>query len=589
MAPVGNAEARLKYYRYNDNIPMVEMSLNMMVAMGVLEPIPSRLVHDGNPYSRYAGARYDRYSRSPYLGRASTRYLGRSRFYDDYWDEPIRPYRRYARSRYDYLSDPWDSYRGDYWDIPWASRWGDPWYSSWDSPGADRWGGSRYPGLGISRYGGWGSPWDSYGYSPWSSAWNNPWYTGGLNPWSTLLMTNPYGYQGSWPSIQGNSVLPVVPDSLLGDEYLNINPYRNEELPQERPQRSGITGQKTAWSVRQPGGGYKRITAPGGKHRNRDYQHLNGLWIDDNGEMLGIRGERFLWNDKNRYAKGQLIKSPTTMEARIKETRTIVRFQYRIHGEQMVIMSRDGKMRTFHRMPLIESQLASAQPQASYSNYRPDKAHLHVRYSRYRSGPEPSALGYPQADRRSSDDVRSKHTRYGSDSPYSRLSWQTPPIKAVRVAYPHQASAVESRSTPISTGIGRLPAPDSDDNAQKGSEAAATVNKEAVDTEQLSGGPQQDLASRQEAENAPALPEGADANDPYSYLYSYLKDPALKNDSEVAASEGEDPGAENRHSNIWRPNELFPHRRRNPSAGGNAQSANTSDADPAWAQHSPWN
>ena len=51
LAPLGNAEARLKYYRYNDNIPMVEMSLNMMVAMGVLEPIPSRLVYDGNPYS----------------------------------------------------------------------------------------------------------------------------------------------------------------------------------------------------------------------------------------------------------------------------------------------------------------------------------------------------------------------------------------------------------------------------------------------------------------------------------------------------------------------------------------------------------
>ena len=58
LAKANTVEARLKYYRYNDNIPMVEMSLNMMVAMGVLEQIPSRLVHDGNPYNRMVTAKY---------------------------------------------------------------------------------------------------------------------------------------------------------------------------------------------------------------------------------------------------------------------------------------------------------------------------------------------------------------------------------------------------------------------------------------------------------------------------------------------------------------------------------------------------
>ena len=581
LAPFGNAEARLKYYRYNDNIPMVEMSLNMMVAMGVLEPIPGRLVHDGNPYSRYAGSRYGRYSRSPYLDRASTRYLGRSRYYDDFRDEPIRPYRRYSRSRYNYLSDPsWDYYRDDYWDSPWAGRWGDPLYSGWDSYrysrrgspwdsyGYSRWG-SPWDSYGYSR---WGNPWDSYGYSPWSNPWSYSGYTGGLNPWSTL-MANPYGYLGNWPSLQGYS-LPIVPDSLLGDEILNSNPYKRDEPPQQLQQRNGVKAQKTAWPVRSRAD-YKRITARDGKARNRTnrtYQHLNGLWIDDNGEMLGIRGDRFLWNDKNRYAKGLLIKSPTMMEARIKETRTRIRFRYKLRGDEMVITSRDGRMRTFHRMPLAESQLAAAQPQATHSNYRPNTAHLHVGYSRYRSGPEPSALDRPRAHKR----------------PDQRSARRAPAISAVSVAYPHREPAVAVRSVPISTGIGQSDAAGGNEILHKGSLAASeSANKAGKG--QLSETARQEPSGSTQAETAPALPEGADANDPYNYLYSYLKDPAFTGGADVAAAEGEGPGDGNRSSNIWKPNELFPNRRRDSSAHGNAQSANTSDARSAWSKYNSWN
>ena len=84
-----NADARVKYYRYNGNLPFVEMMLNMMVAMGIIDQLPANALYGGNyrggygawasllsqrgwpyggysPYSRYSP--YSNYARSPYSG-----------------------------------------------------------------------------------------------------------------------------------------------------------------------------------------------------------------------------------------------------------------------------------------------------------------------------------------------------------------------------------------------------------------------------------------------------------------------------------------------------------------------------------------
>ena len=152
LAMAGTVEARLKYYRYNDNIPMVEMSLNMMVAMGVLEPIPSRLVHDGNPYHRMVNASYGPYSRSGYstYPERSRRYSNYR--YNDYLDGPIDPYDsyyggyndrnydRYYGSRYGYSPD-YQRYRtsGNQWNSPWADRWGNQWEGPWGNTRGNTW------------------------------------------------------------------------------------------------------------------------------------------------------------------------------------------------------------------------------------------------------------------------------------------------------------------------------------------------------------------------------------------------------------------------------------------------------------------
>ncbi len=617
LAPIGNAEARLKYYRYNDNIPMVEMSLNMMVAMGVLEPIPSRLVYDGNPYNRLATARYDRYPDSYYYPRRA-RYSGRSRYFDDYRDEPIRPYRRYSRSRYNDLHDfydlyePWERYRGSYWDSPrysrwdspWADRWGSPWSSAWDNPWDSPWG---------SRWG--GSPWDSVGYSPWSS----PWYSGGLNPWSTTLLnpwSSPYSYMGGWPLIQGYTTVPVLPEAAPGANYPGTNyletpSYQPEPQSRQQPQprqqqyRNGYKAQKTAWSARTARSAYRsrphrvkyRPDQGRGDVKNT-YQRLNGLWIDDSGEMLGIRGDRFLWNDDDRYARGQLLKSPTMMEARINETRTVIRFQYKLSGNELVILSRDGRTRTFHRMPLVESQLITNRQPVDYSSADPDSKYLHLDYSykpaavRTISAP-PRAHGNPENSRA----AKRVASRFASYAPASQ-----PPlaVRALPVTYSRGMTPADTVSAPVPATTDSVHAPRPAPVSKTGERAAAADEPPVQESAPDADGEQPKTASgrndeaEQEADGddaAASLPADAAANDPYTYLYSYLKDPALASDRDAEGADdagAAGAGANRGGSNIWKPNELFPQRRRD-AINARPQRAPVSGKEEfAWSASPSW-
>lgn len=608
LAPIGNAEARLKYYRYNDNIPMVEMSLNMMVAMGVLEPIPSRLVYDGNPYNRLAMARHDRHPDSYYYPRRA-RYSGRSRYFDDYRDEPIRPYGRYSHSRYNDLYDlyePWERYRGGYWDSPrysrwdspWADRWGSPWSSAWDNPWGSRW----------------GSPWDSAGYSPWSY----PWYTGAVNPWSTSLLnpwSSPYGYMGGWPLIQGYTTVPVLPEaapgaSYPGADFMETPSYQPEpqsrqqplQPPRQQQYRNGYNGykaQKTTWSARSARSNYTsrphRVTYRRDQGRadvKDSYQRLNGLWIDDSGEMLGIRGDRFLWNDDDRYARGQLLKSSTMMEARISETRTVIRFQYKLSGNELVILSRDGRTRTFHRMPLVESQLITNRQPGDYSSVDPDSKYLHLDYSY-----KPASLRTVSAHSRAhqapekGEAARRVSGRFASYAPALQPSRA---VRALPVTYSRGIVPADTVSAPVPAGTGSVHAPvsESGDGAAAADEPLAQEPMDEADGEQPETVSGRSDEAGQEAggdDAAASLPADADANDPYTYLYSYLKDPALASGADAeGADEAEAAGASRVGSNIWKPNELFPHRRRDSINARAERSTASGKAEFAWSASPSW-
>ena len=602
-------EARLKYYRYNDNIPMVEMSLNMMVAMGVLEPIPSRLVHDGNPYHRMVTASYSPYSRSAYSYPESSHRYSHYR-YNDYLDGPIDPYDRYSSryygSRYGYSHD-YPRYRtwGNQWDSPWANRWDNqwdgPWSNNWDSPWAYQrgnpwnsdWGspwGSQWSNPWNSGWGNqWGNSWNSGWGSPWGNTWNYPW----MNPWS-----NTTGYQGGWPYTSGYTALPLSPDQLMGNDWSKNNSSQSDDTSRQYRNKEGYKAEKTSWSGHPSGMSYRHSgNNSGNKRPNRK---LNGLWIGNNGEMLGIRGNRFLWYDDNsQYAKGQLLKSPTMMKARIDGANTVVHYQYKLQGNELVIISRNGKMRTFNRMPLIQPQNASARSHAAYSSYKPESDNAHVLYSMYGTGQQYEKAISPRhpSDRHASSYETNR--RSGPVAPHKYNSFHRSGRSNPRDSRAVNGFREDHASTSAPTDNGSLLtryAPETVfDSAAVISKAAYTRDAtrkrqtetfyaaDQADTIPLykqnlaagkldaAGGTDSvvtvDVVTDQESTAWNSFPAGADMDDPNTYLYSYLKDNASVTTS--ANQDGSDStggsrvAEKNDRSNIWKPNSMFPARRSN--------------------------
>jgi hypothetical protein len=627
LAMAGTVEARLKYYRYNDNIPMVEMSLNMMVAMGVLEPIPSRLVHDGNPYHRMVNASYGPYSRSGY-----TTYPERSRRYsnnryNDYLDGPIDPYDsyyggyndRYYGSRYGYSPD-YPRYRtwGSQWDSPWADRlsnqwdgpWGNtlspwdyqqgnPWNSTWGSPWGNQWSNPWDSGWGNQWGNQWNNPWNSGWGNQWGNQWNNPWNSGWGNQWGNQWSNpwmNPWssqpGYSGAWPYTPGYSNLPLSPGINLGDDGSKNNSYQSDDASRQNPGKDGYKAEKTSWSGYPSRPSYQRSSYHGGNQR--PYRKLNGLWIGDNGAMLGIRGHRFLWyDDNNRYSKGQLVRSPTMMKARLEGSTAIVRYHYQLHGNELVIMSSDGKMHTFNRMPLVELPAASAGPHAAYTSYKPVSNNTHVSYANFGSGHKAnkrSLNSRNNSDRagRATDTNRHTHSMaprdYYSDerstaqsphAPYAGNGSRDYSPSASRPAdsdsdfyaseaFINDAGHKQQQITPLESTAASSAAPASTIPLYKQYQPAAGRAKPGNGADSA-GQTVEDISVESSTWTDYA---GLDMNDPNTYLYSYLRDNDNKRTSSSASTDPDNSdgsvtvsstGAEKSdRSNIWKPNNSYP-------------------------------
>ena len=619
LMKANTVEARLKYYRYDADIPMVEMSLNMMVAMGVLEQIPGRLVHDGNPYNRVVNAKHSPYSRSHYSSPVSSRYYNKYR-YNDYWDEPISPYSRSYGSRYGYSPDPWYRSGGDYRDSPWSSRWDYPRYTNRGGP----WGNQ------------WNNPWNTTWGSPWGNSWNSQW----MNPWSS----SPYGYMGGWPLTPGYSTMPLSPDSLLGDDWSKQSPYQSDDSLQQYRNKDSYSMEKTSWLGQPSRAGYKRARQ---RSVNRKPQpKLNGLWIGNDGEMLGIRGNGFLWyDDDNQYAKGQLLKSPTMMKVRIEGANTVNRYHYRLHGNELVIISRDGKMRTFNRMPLMQPHHASAKPHTAYSSYKPESDNYHVSYSSYGSNVATPENLYPRNQSGPITSAPDINRRFDSVAPRKYYSSERSGIRNSHTTHAvnHFINDIPAASRPVDNGNsqGLLVPVKTYDSYTATSNAAYikdAINKPSRQTSYTGGKFDQtelrnnnfanggdkrkpntpitsidaysavptttipmfkrykpaaakaNLSSDANPVVSPAIDTdvdsntwnsssaGADMNDPNTYLYSYLKDnDNTRTSSSSHSGESLDQAAststytDNSHNstnpgvavkneslNIWKPNNLFP-------------------------------
>ena len=80
--------------------------------------------------------------------------------------------------------------------------------------------------------------------------------------------------------------------------------------------------------------------------------NLNGLWVAQSGEMLGIKNNRYLWSDgDSRYLTGQLKIQNEYLVANVDGHEKLMRFKYKLAGNQLMTMQPDGVIREFVRMP----------------------------------------------------------------------------------------------------------------------------------------------------------------------------------------------------------------------------------------------
>ncbi len=79
--------------------------------------------------------------------------------------------------------------------------------------------------------------------------------------------------------------------------------------------------------------------------------NLDGLWVAQDGEMLGIKNNRYLWSDSSsRYLTGKIKIQNEYLLANIDGYDRLMRFKYKLAGNHLLTMQPDGKIREFTRM-----------------------------------------------------------------------------------------------------------------------------------------------------------------------------------------------------------------------------------------------
>jgi len=77
---------------------------------------------------------------------------------------------------------------------------------------------------------------------------------------------------------------------------------------------------------------------------------MNGLWVAQDGEMLGIKHGKFLWGDAlERYLAGYIKIENEYLIASVEGSERLMRFKYKLAGDRLLTMQPDGTIREFIR------------------------------------------------------------------------------------------------------------------------------------------------------------------------------------------------------------------------------------------------
>ena len=375
--------AEVRVYKSNSNMPFIRMMLGMMDAMGVLDRVPTNSAYGGYPSSPWSN------STNPYMRALARRgiYPGSS---SSLYKNPYMNnlYGNNAYSGYGqnpFIRSPWGQ-------SPWtqSGQYGSPYASPpWGSPD---WG--VLPTQSYSAYG-----YPNYGQSYWSSSdldgWvNEPWETSDWNSNAERSNTStqtqaPQQIQAPQPNVPlVQNFNLVVPENVQPDrqrnEGLNTRqgnalsyqsssplsklappgpPAQGMNMRPATPQRSQSPLYKRTMQQpgsQRPGSQQNRKQPPRGEIRQRPCvtefcglkkPSLNGLWVTQNGEILGVNKQKFLWSDgTERYLTGEIKIQNEYLVARVEGREQLLHFKYKLAGDHLLTMQPDGMTREFIRM-----------------------------------------------------------------------------------------------------------------------------------------------------------------------------------------------------------------------------------------------
>ena len=358
------AHAGEKYYHYNGNLPFVEMMLNMMTVMGILDKVPPQLMYNRYGYGNYNGLNSSLYNR-----------------YGNYYNSPLLRNALLQRQGF----NPYSLGAGGLNPLSMGTLGLNPFTmgSLYNPTGLNTLGlnslglnslGTNYPGanplvlnaLSTSPWA--GSPWNNalLGSFPNRSYTSSPLLTEGLydSPYSrrsSVLRSPLRKYADSYGRSNKRHNYASSPLAKL---YRNQHPVAApDNYPQAYDEWDESDWEQNPWADNWSAPAYGDdspcvtefcgLLQPGVQTGVQSV-YLNGLWITDSGEMLGIKNNRFLWSDgDSRYLTGTIRAIADTLVASVDgDEGRVMQYRYRIGNNRLVTQDPSGLVRVFTRVPV---------------------------------------------------------------------------------------------------------------------------------------------------------------------------------------------------------------------------------------------
>ena len=89
---------------------------------------------------------------------------------------------------------------------------------------------------------------------------------------------------------------------------------------------------------------------------NNNPAKLNGVWVTQHGEMLGIRNQQFLWSDgRSNFLIGLIKTQGNAFSLKVKDNGLVMNYQYKLDNARLQTRDANGVVRSFIRLPINQS------------------------------------------------------------------------------------------------------------------------------------------------------------------------------------------------------------------------------------------